>query len=539
VSTDALAAALVKATGALLGERQPGGHWTGKLSSSALSTATAVCALAIHRRHAIEEAVAAAPLILRGLDWLSRHVNPDGGWGDTDLSMSNLSTTALCWAAFGAADESGRYAQTVNRAEDYLRRTAGGIDPKAIAGAVTARYGNDRTFSVPILVTCALSGRFGRGAEAWREIRPLPFELGALRREWFGAMRLPVVSYALPALIALGQVIHHYRPPLNPLTRWLRNITRQPTLRVLSEIQPSNGGFLEATPLTSFVTMSLAAAGLANHSVTLKGIEFLARSIQDDGSWPIDTNLSTWLTTLSINAMPGQLDFEDRRRLHAWLLAQQFRSPHPYTNAAPGGWAWTDLPGGVPDADDTAGAVLALHNLGDIDVTVSSAALAGIRWLLDLQNRDGGIPTFCRGWGALSFDRSSPDLTAHAVRAWSIWLEELPVEARWREPFPFLRKPSVMTARGYPCGSEISTRPTTSTRRTERRASFSVCRNWPRGTSRCQLGCWRRRANGWCTRRIRMGAGAGFRRVRRQSRRLRSRLRRSRHCPAMATPRRL
>ena len=427
MSPDALAAALAKATGALLGERQPGGHWTGKLSSSALSTATAVCALTTYRRHAVEEIVMAAPLIDCGLDWLSRHVNPDGGWGDTDISISNLSTTTLCWAAFGAADKSRRYAQTVNRAEDYLRRGAGGIDREAIARAVTARYGSDRTFSVPILVTCALSGRFGSGAEAWRDIRALPFELGALPREWFGAMRLPVVSYALPALIALGQVIHHHRPPLNPLTRWLRNISRQPTLRVLSELQPSNGGFLEAAPLTSFVTMSLAAASLANHSVTLKGIEFLARSVQDDGSWPIDTNLSTWLTTLAINAMPAQL--EDRQRLRAWLLAQQFRSRHPYTNAAPGGWAWTDLPGGVPDADDTAGAVLALHNLGDIDAKVRSAALAGIRWLLDLQNRDGGIPTFCRGWGALLFDRSSPDLTAHAVRAWSVWLEELPVEA--------------------------------------------------------------------------------------------------------------
>ena len=242
-------------------------------------------------------------------------------------------------------------------------------------------------------------------------------------------MRLPVVSYALPALIALGQVIHHYRPSQNPIVRWLRDISRRPTLQVLSKIQPSNGGFLEATPLTSFVTMSLAAAGLARHSVTAKGIEFLARSVRDDGSWPIDTNLSTWLTTLSINAMPAQLDSEDRRRLRAWLLAQQFRSRHPYTNAAPGGWAWTDLPGGVPDADDTAGALLALHNLGEIDAIVRSAALAGIRWLLDLQNRDGGIPTFCRGWGALLFDRSSPDLTAHAVRAWSIWLNELPVEA--------------------------------------------------------------------------------------------------------------
>jgi squalene-hopene/tetraprenyl-beta-curcumene cyclase len=429
VSTDALGAALAKTTAALFDERQPGGHWTGKLSSSALATATAVCALAIYRRHTLEPAVATKPLILRGLDWIARQINPDGGWGDTDVSMSNLSTTALCWAAFGAADVSREYSQTVDCAEGYLRRAAGGVDPEAIARAVTTRYGNDRTFSVPILVTCALSGRFGKGPEAWREIRPLPFELGALPREWFGAMRLPVVSYALPALIALGQVIHHYRPPPNPLTHRLRSIARQPTLRVLSELQPLHGGFLEATPLTSFVTMSLAAAGLANHPVTLKGIEFLVRSVQENGSWPIDTNLSTWLTTLSINAMPAQIDFENRQRLRAWLLAQQFRSQHPYTNAAPGGWAWTDLPGGVPDADDTAGALLALHNLGDIDATVRSAALAGIRWLLDLQNRDGGIPTFCRGWSALLFDRSSPDITAHVVRAWSTWLEELPAEA--------------------------------------------------------------------------------------------------------------
>jgi squalene-hopene/tetraprenyl-beta-curcumene cyclase len=38
-------------------------------------------------------------------------------------------------------------------------------------------------------------------------------------------------------------------------------------------------------------------------------------------------------------------------------------------------------------------------------------------WLLGIQNRDGGWPTFCRGWGTLPFDRSGTDLTAHALRA--------------------------------------------------------------------------------------------------------------------------
>ncbi|HMV01031.1 MAG TPA: prenyltransferase/squalene oxidase repeat-containing protein, partial [Rhodocyclaceae bacterium] len=39
--------------------------------------------------------------------------------------------------------------------------------------------------------------------------------------------------------------------------------------------------------------------------------------------------------------------------------------------------------------------------------------------------RDGGIPTFCRGWGNLPFDRSSTDITAHAMRAWMTWRPKL------------------------------------------------------------------------------------------------------------------
>src|SRR5206468_4913640 len=130
-------------------------------------------------------------------------------------------------------------------------------------------------------------------------------------------------------------------------------------------------GFLEATPLTSFVVMSLAGSGQANHPVTLRGLQFLQSSQRANGSWPIDTNLATWLTTSAVNALlkPGTrsagraLRASEIETIRSWLLAQQHRQEHPYTHAAPGGWAWTDLPGGVPDADDTAGALLALRAL--------------------------------------------------------------------------------------------------------------------------------------------------------------------------------
>lgn len=64
--------------------------------------------------------------------------------------------------------------------------------------------------------------------------------------------------------------------------------------------------------------------------------------------------------------------------------------------------------------------------------TCDPAVHNGITWLLDLQNRDGGIPTFCRGWGALPFDRSTPEITAHALLAWWSWHAELPAATQKR-----------------------------------------------------------------------------------------------------------
>jgi squalene-hopene/tetraprenyl-beta-curcumene cyclase len=409
---------LKAATSLLLSELSGEGGWVGRLSGSALSTATAVTALAAVDARAHKARIDA------GLSWLAANQNPDGGWGDTIRSRSNLSTTALVWAAFGLADGEGRHRECVKSAESYLIRAAGSLE--GLPGAIEACYGKDRTFSIPILMMLALCGRLG--PEGWRRVRALPFELAALPRGLFGALRLPVVSYALPALIAIGQAIHRRSGRLNPL----RDLTMGRTLRVLEEIQPVNGGFLEATPLTSFVTMSLAAAGRGDHVVARKGVGFLVTSARADGSWPIDTNLSTWVTTLAVKALrhqPGVLASGRCGALREWLLRQQFLVKHPYTGADPGGWSWTPLPGAVPDADDTAGALLALWELRgkddaagvDARARCDGAAVAGVRWLLDVQNRDGGIPTFCRGWGTLPFDRSTPELTAHALRAWRAW----------------------------------------------------------------------------------------------------------------------
>ena len=417
----------------LLDKRCAAGHWRGKLSSSALSTSTAVFALALV--HADKHVC----FINSGIEWLAADQNPDGGWGDTPDSISNLSTTLLAWAAITKTDDGEKYAPLIEKLKDYVSVKAGSLQPADIANALDSIYGDDRTFSIPILTMCALAGLLGNDEEAFKLIKPLPFELAAVSPKIFKWLRLSVVSYAIPALIAMGQINYHFRKPRNPIVRMVRWLTRGKTLKLLNKLQPENGGFLEAIPLTSFVVMSLAGFGKADSDVVENGVAFLLQLARSDGSWAIDTDLATWVTTLSVNTLaqakePILSDLE-KQTIRKWLLAQQHRTLHPYTNAAPGGWAWTDGPGGVPDADDTPGALIALRNLGSIDKQVRSSGTMGVKWLMGLQNKDGGFATFCRGWNKLSFDRSSPDLTSHSLAAMSVWLEDveesMKIRVRW------------------------------------------------------------------------------------------------------------
>lgn len=485
LSLESVERAWLRARQQLLAERTTTGHWVGQLSTSALSTATAISGLALvrtqrtqsylQRRDEIDQAIAVA------CRWLLGQQNADGGFGDTNLSHSNIATSLLVLAAWQLAEFNATASDAVARGWAYCDRV-GKWD------ALRRRYGKDKTFVAPILTNCALAG-----IVAWDDVPTLPFEAAWLPQSWYRLARMPVVSYAIPALVAIGQAKFHHRPPSGPL-RTLRRAAIEPTLRVLGRMQPASGGYLEAVPLTSFVLMCLADIGRGDHPVAARAVDFLLASRLDDGSLPIDTNLATWTTSLSISALhygkresaaaacdqphAGSLVESAQPSSAAvngaaskspaansaaannaaansgplvspstirWLLACQHWSNHPFTGAKPGGWGWSNLSGAVPDADDTPAALLALARWFEqrqawepppaatpiLDAQISHAAAQGLQWLLNLQNRDGGWPTFCRGWGKLPFDRSGSDLTAHALRALEVWrnrAEHLPAD---------------------------------------------------------------------------------------------------------------
>src|SRR5262245_30856780 len=118
----------------LLAERTAEGYWVGELSSSALSTATAIAALTLDDRTS-GTAPKHAAMIEKGLRWLVEHQNPDSGWGDTVKSISNISTTMLCRAAFHITKKWHDDSETCLRCEVWLRERYGDT-PEKLAEAV-------------------------------------------------------------------------------------------------------------------------------------------------------------------------------------------------------------------------------------------------------------------------------------------------------------------------------------------------------------------------------------------------------------------
>src|SRR4029079_1868668 len=144
----------------LLAERTADGHWVGELSSSALSTATAVPAWAVGRgpRSEVRAQKEIDDLVERGIAWLVMQQNPDGGFGDTDLSHSNIATTYLVVAAVHLAGVADEHKALLDRANGYIA-AKGGLQ------GLRERYGIDKTFVVSIMTNLALAGLV-----EWREI---------------------------------------------------------------------------------------------------------------------------------------------------------------------------------------------------------------------------------------------------------------------------------------------------------------------------------------------------------------------------------
>ncbi|MFQ5690024.1 MAG: squalene--hopene cyclase [Gemmatimonadota bacterium] len=88
-----------------------------------------------------------------------------------------------------------------------------------------------------------------------------------------------------------------------------------------------------------------------------------------------------------------------------WLVSREVKHPGDWRHANPegtvGGWYFEYANEFYPDCDDTAEVLIALarprYEDPDLEVAVAAARKRGLRWLLSMQNEDGGWAAFDRG----------------------------------------------------------------------------------------------------------------------------------------------
>jgi squalene-hopene/tetraprenyl-beta-curcumene cyclase len=479
----------------LLAERTNDGHWIGEVGGSPFATATAISALVLAHRSDTEDVLRAekrnqpvggqvvdqivqgdlCELLLESVQWLARHQNPDGGWADCDRGRSNIAATILVQAAFRLTGIPARYADLMAHADQYVETQGGNA-------GLWKQFGNDKTLVAAVLANAALADMV-----PWRQVPTLGFEALCLPKRWQRRLPPPASPAMMPAFLAVGRAKFHHDPPRNPITRLLRHGLRSICMVLLERLQADDGSFVDSTPITSFVVMSLASIGCRDHPVVERGMEFLLSSLKADASWRAENNLAVWNTTQAVNhlvdvrpisaatsvaRLAGQLlpeksaltaggwddtarigegladtavaddsrgsssesgphrftneEFALDERCLEWILACQRTKFDSATGIPPGGWGRSDAPGALPNAIDTASALSALvrwrHRFAELQSErIDRAAALGVGWLLELQNDDGGWPSFSRAGNAVPFGESGTDVTALVLRALAAW----------------------------------------------------------------------------------------------------------------------
>jgi squalene-hopene/tetraprenyl-beta-curcumene cyclase len=147
-----------------------------------------------------------------------------------------------------------------------------------------------------------------------------------------------------------------------------------------------------------------------------------------------------WDTAIAMYSLAGAeaAPRETLERAARWLLSKEARRrgdwavKRPATE--PSGWYFEFANEFYPDIDDTAMVLLALARARDLEVPgLEEAGLRGVRWLIDMQSKDGGWAAFDadNNWTFLNhvpfadhnamLDPACPDITGRALEALAAW----------------------------------------------------------------------------------------------------------------------
>jgi squalene-hopene/tetraprenyl-beta-curcumene cyclase len=451
-----LEAAIHKTQDYLLSKQHPAGFWVGELEADASVTAGYIPLMYFMTREV--EAARRAKIVNYVLD----RQNVDGSWstypgGPGDLNVSIQAYFGLKMGGI-SSDLAG-----MQRGRDFIL-SQGGVN-KA---------------NVFVKIWLALFGQFD-----WRGAPSIPPELIFLP-DWFYLNIYEFSSWSRATIVALmlimvlkpvfaapewAQVGELYVEaegervlPVGQRQRWLGwksffllldaffkayeklplHLGRRGAVRAVErwivDHQEADGSWGGIMLPWIYSLMALKSLGYAlDHPVIARGLAGIEDFIvEDERTLRLQPALSpVWDTAWAIIALRESGLAEDHPALikaAGWLLEKEIRAPGDWRrkNPAmqPGGWAFEFENNQYPDLDDSSVAPRALMRvkLSEIDEEQKSQAIQrAVRWVLDMQSKDGGWAAFDRDNDRQiltqvpyvdfmsPLDPTCPDVTAHVV----------------------------------------------------------------------------------------------------------------------------
>jgi squalene-hopene/tetraprenyl-beta-curcumene cyclase len=414
--------AVDRARRCLLARQAADGHWVGELQGDTLLESEYVLLMAFLGREREERVRKAARYVLG-------HQLPDGGWniypgGPAELSASVKAYFALKLAGHDAA------APYLRRARERIRAMGGAAGCNSFTKFYLALLGQFPYANCPAVPP---------------EMMLLPpwcyFNIHAMS-SWTRTIVIPLsIFYAhkpvrrLPPELGIAELF--LQPPDTPLWphpptpqwftwtnfflaldqvfKWVEARGLGPVRRLalrraeewMRQRFADSDGLGAIFPPIIYTIVCLRCLGHADDSPDMrwavKQLEDLM--IEDEEKVRLQPCFSpVWDTALTLKALadagaPGSAPAV--QRAVRWLLDREVRRPGDWcvTNPGvePGGWFFEYRNAFYPDTDDTAMVLMALARTGQAGSPEAAPAVQrGLRWLLSMQNRDGGWAAFDR-----------------------------------------------------------------------------------------------------------------------------------------------
>jgi squalene-hopene/tetraprenyl-beta-curcumene cyclase len=438
----------------LLGLQKADGHWCGELQGDTILESEYVLLMAFLGREEEEACRKAARYVLT-------QQTPDGGWsnypgGPVDLSVSVKAYFAL---KLTGHDPDASY---MVRAREVIRRLGGAVGCNSFTKfylALLGQFPYENCASVPVeMVLLPRWFYFNLYAmsswtrtivvplsifSACKPRRDLPPEKGIaelfLRSPetalWPAKPGRRLLSWA-NFFLGVDWAYKQAEPWLGPV----RRLALRRAAAWMRERFADSDGLGAIFPPMIYTVVALRCLGVPDDAEemrwALKQLEDLM--IEEGDTLRLQPCFSpVWDTALALNALADtglSADHPSVARAGRWLLEREVRRRGDWSEGnpglEPGGWFFEYRNGFYPDTDDTAMVLMALAKTGQAGTAAGRpAAERALRWLLKMQNRDGGWAAFDRDINRevltkvpfadhnAMLDPSCPDITARVLEA--------------------------------------------------------------------------------------------------------------------------